>query len=114
MIIYIEKMPWRPPGPPADRGARGTISYPGPVGTRLHLLYEANIKIVNITKPKNNLSPAERKALIDLKNNTEINIRKADKGTTSVFMSLTDKINEGQIQLDNVEHRLGPSRSLDS
>ena len=104
MIIYIEKLPWRPPGPPADRGARGTISYPGSVGTRLHILYEANIKIVNIRKPKNNLSPAERKALKDLKNNTEINIRKADKGTSSVFMSLTDKINEGQIQLDNVEH----------
>ena len=96
MIIYIEKIPRRPPGPPADRGARGTISYPGSVGTRLHTLYEANIKIVNITKPKNKLSP-------DLKNNTKINIRKADKGTTSVFMSQTDTINEGQFQLDNVE-----------
>ena len=38
------------------------------------------------------------------KNNTEINIRKADKGTTSVFMSLADKKNEGQIQLDNMEN----------
>ena len=28
---------------------------------------------------------------------TEINIRKADKGTTSVFMSLGDKKNDGQI-----------------
>ena len=65
---------------------------------------KSDLAEVNITKLKNNLSPAERKALIDLKNNTEINIRKADKGTTSVFMSLTDKINEGQIQLDNVEH----------
>ena len=65
---------------------------------------KSDLAEVNITKPKNNLSPAERKALIDLKNNTEINIRKADKGTTSVFLSLTDKINEGQIQLDNVEH----------
>ena len=41
MIIYIQKIPWRPPGPLADRGARGTISYPGLVGTRLHILYEA-------------------------------------------------------------------------
>ena len=37
------------------------------------------------------------------KKKTEINTRKADKGTTSVFMSLADKKNEGQIQLDNME-----------
>ena len=59
---------------------------------------------VQISKPKNNLPPAERKALEDLKNNTEINIKKADKGTTSIFMSLADKKTEGQIQLDNIEH----------
>ena len=59
---------------------------------------------IQISKPKNNLPPAERKALKDLKNNTEINIKKADKGTTSVFMSLADKKTEGQIQLDNIEH----------
>ena len=58
---------------------------------------------IQISKPKNNLPPAERKPLKDLKNNTEINIKKADKGTTSVFMSLADKT-EGQIQLDNIEH----------
>jgi len=52
------------------------------------------------------LHPAEHKALRDLKNNTEINIRKADKGTTSVFISLTDKKNGGQIQLDNI-HKHG-------
>ena len=59
---------------------------------------------IQISKPKNNLPPAERKALKDLKNNTEINIKKADKGTTSVLMSLADKKTEGQIQLDNIEH----------
>ena len=59
---------------------------------------------IQISKPKNNLPPAERKALKDLKNNTEINIKKADKGTTSVFMSLADKKTEGKIQLDNIEH----------
>ena len=46
----------------------------------------------------------EQQALRDLKTNTEINIRKADKGTTSVFMSLADKKNEGQTQLDNMEN----------
>ena len=55
---------------------------------------------VLITKPRNNPLPAEQQALRDLKTNTEINIRKADKGTTSVFMSLADKKNEGQTQLD--------------
>ena len=59
---------------------------------------------IQISKPKNNLPPAERKALKDLKNNTEINIKKADKGTTSIFMSLADKKTEGKIQLDNIEH----------
>ena len=59
---------------------------------------------IQISKPKNNLPPSERKALKDLKNNTEINIKKADKGTTSVFKILADKKTEGQIQLDNIEH----------
>ena len=39
--IHHDYIPWQPPGPPADRGARGTISYPGSVDTRLHILYEA-------------------------------------------------------------------------
>ena len=38
------------------------------------------------------------------KNNTEINTRKANKGTTSVFIRLADKKNEEQIQLDNMEN----------
>ena len=59
---------------------------------------------IHIIKPRNNLLPAEQQALRDLKTNTEINIRKADKGTTSVFMSLADKKNEGQTQLDNMEN----------
>ena len=35
-----------------------------------------------------------------------INIRKADKGTVTVLMNKQDKINEAQIQLDNMEHAL--------
>ena len=57
-----------------------------------------------LTKPKNNLQSAERKALVALKRNHEINLKKADKGTTTVVMNIQDKINEGQIQLDNIEH----------
>ncbi|XP_044176756.1 uncharacterized protein LOC122959498 [Acropora millepora] len=59
---------------------------------------------LKFTKPKNNLSPAERKALKALKGDTEINIKKADKGTTTVVMNTQDKINEGQVQLDNGDH----------
>ena len=66
---------------------------------------------IHITKPRNNLLPAEQQAVRDLKTNTEINIRKADKGTTSVFMSLADKKNEGQTQLDNMENYLLPLAS---
>ena len=56
---------------------------------------------VQIKKPKNNLPFNERKAIIALKTNSEINIKKADKGTTTVIMSKQDKIREGQTQLDD-------------
>ena len=32
---------------------------------------------------------------------TEINLKKADKGSTTVVMNKTDKIREGQIQIDD-------------
>ena len=56
---------------------------------------------VQIKKPKNNLPFNERKAIIASKTNSEINIKKADKGTTTVIMSKQDKIREGQTQLDD-------------
>ena len=56
---------------------------------------------VQIKNPKNNLPFNERKAIIALKTNSEINIKKADKGTTTVIMSKQDKIREGQTQLDD-------------
>ena len=56
------------------------------------------------TKPKHNLPTAEQKALKTLKHDKEINLKKADKGTTTVVFSIQDKIKEGQIQLDNKEH----------
>ena len=49
---------------------------------------------VHITKPKIYL-PAERKAVGDLKTNTEITSGKLKKGTTSVFISLADKKAKG-------------------
>ena len=59
---------------------------------------------IKFTKPKNNLPPVEREALKSLKRDKTINIRKADKGTVTVLMNKQDKINEAQIQLDNIEH----------
>ena len=55
-------------------------------------------------KPKNNLSHNEYKALTELKKNTDIVLKKADKGTTTVIMNKCDKIQEAQIQLNNREH----------
>ena len=70
--------------------------------------YLENVKIqlaeITLTKPKNNLSRNEVIALKELKNNPAINLRKADKGTTTVIMNKQAKINEAQVQLDNREH----------
>ena len=59
---------------------------------------------LKLAKPRNNLLPAEREALKALKHNNEINIKKADKGTTIVVMNTKDKKQEGRIQLDNMNH----------
>ena len=58
----------------------------------------------SFTKPKDNLTNGECKALKDLKNNTKIYLKKADKGTTTVVMIKDDKIKVGQSQLDNTDH----------
>ena len=53
---------------------------------------------------KYNLPKTEHKAIIkDLRNN-DININKADKGTTTVIMSRHDEIKEEQVQLDNQDN----------
>ena len=59
---------------------------------------------IPITKPKNNLSRNEVKALMELRDNSAINLKKADKGTTTVIMNKIDKIYEAMVQLDNREH----------
>ena len=59
---------------------------------------------LEITKPKNNLTPAKREALKALKLDTEINLKKADKGTTTVVMNTQDKIKEGQTLLGNKDN----------
>ena len=59
---------------------------------------------IRVMQPKQNLQCDERKAFRTLRENKEINIKKADKGTTTVIMRKTDKITEGQTQLNVREH----------
>ena len=61
----------------------------------------AEIKII---RPKNNLSRNEVKTLKELKNNPATNLKKSNKGTTTVIMNKADKIYEAKVQLDNRKH----------
>ena len=68
---------------------------------------KSHLAEIEITKPTCNLSRKEHQAFIELKQNTDINIKKADKGSTTVVINKTDKIREGQIQIDD-EHNYRP------
>ena len=69
-------------------------------------LEEVKIQLaeLELKNPKDNLNPAERETLNALKRDTNINLKKADKGTTSVVLNIEDKIKEGRTQLDIREH----------
>ena len=55
-----------------------------------------------VFNPQNdNISANERKAISTLKHNSEINLKKADKGTTTVIMDTAQKIQEGSQQYIN-------------
>lgn len=59
---------------------------------------------VKIFKPRNNLPHRERQAIKDLEQNTNISVKKADKGsTTMATRNKEDKIREGQVLLDKRE-----------
>ena len=47
------------------------------------------------------MSCKEHEALTELKQNKDINLKIADKGSTTVVMNKTGKIREGQIQIDD-------------
>ena len=72
----------------------------------IYHLEETKIKLseIEITKPKPNMPKSEREAIRQLKENSEINIKKADKGTTTVIMNKTDKIKEGMTLIEVKEH----------
>ena len=61
----------------------------------------AEIKTI---KHEHNLSRNEFRVIAGLKHNSALNLKKADKGTTTVIMNKTDKIKEAQVLLDNREH----------
>ena len=70
--------------------------------------YLENVKLsiskIEITKPKCNLSHNEHKEVKELQKNTAINLKRADKGSTTVILNKRDKIKEAQVQLDNSDH----------
>ena len=57
---------------------------------------------IKITRPKPNLSRKERKALNVLKQNKDLNFKKADKGSTLVVMNKNNKIQEGQVLINDL------------
>ena len=60
---------------------------------------------IKINKPNNNnLSRNEVEALKELKNNSAINLKKADKVTTAVILNKSNKIQEAEVQLKIREH----------
>ena len=71
-----------------------------------HYLEEVKLQIaeIKITRPKHNLSRKERKALNTLKQNKDLNFKKADKGITPVVMNKNDKIQEGQVQINDLNN----------
>ena len=66
-------------------------------------LEQTKLEIANITftDVKDNLSANQRRALKTLKTNGELNLKRADKGTTTVVMDTTQKIEEGSEQVSN-------------
>ena len=67
---------------------------------------------IKLSKPKQNLPQKERQAIRELKTNSEINIKKADKGSTTVLMNKKDKIEEARVQLDDKNNYLPLETSM--
>ena len=77
---------WEPPGPPALEA--------------FAMLNEADLSLYQGSSPKfNNLTREERTSIEELRNNSEIIIKPADKGSSIVVMNTTDYIKEAKRQL---------------
>ena len=72
------------------------------VGLETHLEeVKSQLAKIVLFKPRNNLRFEERRATRDLRSNSDIVIKKADKGTTTVIMNTEHKTQEGQVVLDD-------------
>jgi len=89
---FYVKSNWEPPVQPSVR-----------LETYLEEVKQ-QIAEIKITRPKPNLSRKERKALNTLKLNKDLNFKKADKGSTLVVMDKHDKIQEGQVQINDLNN----------
>ena len=69
-------------------------------------LEEVKLQLANINTitPTNNLPKREQLAIKQLRQNPDINIKRADEGSSTVVLNKEDKIKEGQIQLDDREN----------
>jgi len=63
-----------------------------------------DVKNLSIQKEKKNLNQNEYQAIKDLKNNPNIIIKKADKGSAVVIMDKCNYVSEGYRQLNNAAH----------
>ena len=79
--------------------------------------YLENVKVrlaeITTQKPKYNLSRMEHTAVNELKHSSAINLKKADKESTTVILNVTDKLQEGLVQLNNIDHYLPRENQLE-
>ena len=61
---------------------------------------KTQLAAVKIFKPKTNFPHRERQAIKEIEQNTNVNVKKANKWTTTVIMNKEDKRREGQVLLD--------------
>lgn len=87
---FVLKSSWVPPDKNISNHVHETIE-------------KINLDLANLQAPKhkNNLSKAEIKALHNIRNNPDIVIKPADKGSATVIMNKQHYINEGMRQLND-------------
>ena len=92
-IPFQGKSTWEPPEGRIDKDILTCISN-----------FTENIQNLKPKKEKLNISEQEYLAIKSLKNNNEIVIKKADKGSATVIMNKTDYLAEGYRQLSNLNY----------
>jgi len=93
IIPFQGKSTWEPPESRIDKDILTSITN-----------FTEKIKELKPQKEKFNISKEEYLAIKTLKNNTEIIIKKADKGSATVIMNKTDYLTEGYRQLSNCNY----------